>query len=63
MNNPNFVYPPILALGLIILILGYTQEIDSLIIAGLLFGTVGLSKTLPQIKKNLDIYKDEDLYK
>lgn len=46
-------YPALLALGLIFLIIGYTNDHSALMIVGLLFGVVGLSKTLPQIKNNI----------
>ncbi|MAT45520.1 MAG: hypothetical protein CL609_24590 [Anaerolineaceae bacterium] len=52
-------YPALLALGLIFLIIGYTNDHNVLMIVGLLFGVVGLSKTLPQIKNNMDPRQDK----
>lgn len=62
-DGQKMVYPPILALGLIFLILGYTQGYDSLVVVGLVFGAVGLLNTLPQIRENLAQYKDKDHWK
>jgi disulfide bond formation protein DsbB len=56
-NQAN--YPALLALGLIFLIIGYTNDHNILMIVGLLFGLVGLSKTLPQIKNNMDPRQDK----
>lgn len=47
-------YPALLALGLIFLIVGYTYDQTTLMIMGLIFGTVGLRYTLPQIKNNFN---------
>ncbi len=51
-------YPALLALGLIFLIIGYTNDHNALMIIGLIFGTVGLSYTLPQIKNNINPEQD-----
>ncbi len=63
MSEQNMVHPAVLALGLVFLILGYTNDQNSLMVIGLLFGVVGLGNTLPLIKHNLDSYRDEDYYK
>ena len=52
-------YPALLALGLIFLIIGYTNDHNVLMIVWLLFVVVGLSKTLPQIKTNMDPRQDK----
>ncbi len=52
-------YPALLALGLIFLIIGYTNDHTAFMIVGLLFGVVGLGKTLPQIKENIDPKPDK----
>lgn len=60
MPEQNMAHPAVLALGLLFLILGYTNHQDALMVIGLLFGIVGLGNTLPLIKQNLDSTRDED---